>query len=157
MPPHLHLDDFICFGLYSSGHSFTRAYRPYLEPLGLTYPQYVVLIVLWAEQDAGKDALSVGQIGEQVCLETSTLTPLLKRLETQGLVERNRAPHDERQVLVRLSTKGLELKTRGQAIPHRMLEASNLDPDWLKALNQQIRTLKEALETTLSIEPTQGT
>ncbi len=84
----LKIDNFVCFALYSAGHAFTRLYKPLLDPLGLTYPQYLVMAVLWE-----KDGRTVGEIGEKLLLESSTLTPLLKRLETAGMVRRTRENH----------------------------------------------------------------
>src|SRR6185369_571566 len=90
-------DDFICFAIYSAGHAFSRVYKPLLEKLGVTYPQYLVLVALWA-----KDGQTVGELGEVLFLESSTLTPLLKRLEGLELVTRSRDPSEERQVRIRL-------------------------------------------------------
>lgn len=106
----LRLDDQLCFALYSASHLMTKAYRPMLTALGLTYPQYLALLVLWEADD-----LTVGALGERLFLDSGTLTPLLKRMEAQGLVERRRDPADERQVRIRLTEAGrkLEAETRG--------------------------------------------
>ena len=98
----LKIDNFICFALYSAGHAFTRLYKPLLDPLGLTYPQYLVMAVLWE-----KDGRTVGEIGEKLLLESSTLTPLLKRLETAGMLRRTRDQDDER--VVRISVNDATL------------------------------------------------
>ncbi len=105
----LRLDDQLCFALYSASHLMTKAYRPMLSALGLTYPQYLALLVLWEADD-----LTVGALGERLFLDSGTLTPLLKRMEAQGLVERRRDPADERQVRIRLTEAGraLEAETR---------------------------------------------
>ncbi|OYX10924.1 MAG: hypothetical protein B7Z15_12740 [Rhizobiales bacterium 32-66-8] len=105
VPDHLRTADFLCFAIYSTGHALTRVYKPLLDGLGLTYPQYLVMVSLWAPDD-----LTVGQIGERLMLETSTLTPLLKRMETAGLVRRTRDSADERVVRVTLSPEGRALQ-----------------------------------------------
>ena len=96
--PVLDVDDHLCFAIYSAGHAFNRIYKPLLGELGLTYPQYLVMVALWA-----KDDQTVGSLGEKLLLESSTLTPLLKRLEGIGYLTRTRDPADERQVRVRLT------------------------------------------------------
>ncbi len=103
----LKIDNFICFALYSAGHAFTRLYKPLLDPMGLTYPQYLVMAVLWE-----KDGRTVGEIGEKLLLESSTLTPLLKRLEAAGMVRRTRDQVDERVVRIQLTPKGAALKQK---------------------------------------------
>ena len=108
----LRLDEHLCFALYTASHAFTRAYAPLLAELGLTYPQYIVMIVLWERDD-----LSVKQLGERLALDSGTLTPLLKRLQQAGLVTRHRDPADERVVRVRLTSAGTKLATRAQGIP----------------------------------------
>jgi DNA-binding MarR family transcriptional regulator len=106
------LDDQICFALYTASRAITRAYAPLLEPLGLTYPQYLTMLVLWEGDD-----LPVKQLGDRLCLDSATLTPLLKRLEQQGLVERNRDSADERVVRIRLTADGRAMRTRAKKIP----------------------------------------
>src|SRR4030095_8240519 len=96
----LRLDNQICFAVYSTAHAFNRFYKPLLDKLGLTYPQYLVMLVLWEE-----DGLPVKEIGERLFLDSGTLTPLLKRLEAAGLVKRTRSKEDERQVIVALTTQ----------------------------------------------------
>src|SRR6201984_1972917 len=93
--------ELLCFAVYSAGHAFNRAYRPLLDQLGLTYPQYLVMVSLWA-----KDDQTVGELGETLCLESNTLTPLLKRLEAMGILDRSRDPSDERQGRGRLANTG---------------------------------------------------
>ena len=95
------LDDFLCFAVYSASHAFNRLYKPLLDELGLTYPQYLVMVTLWERDDR-----TVGEIGERLFLESNTLTPLLKRMEAAGLVSRSRDPADERQVRLRLTAEG---------------------------------------------------
>lgn len=106
------LDEQLCFALYAASRAFTRAYAPLLEPLGLTYPQYVVLLVLWET-----DGLSVGELGERLGLDSGTLTPLLKRLEAAGIVTRTRDPGDERVVRVALTPDGKRLEKKAAEIP----------------------------------------
>jgi DNA-binding MarR family transcriptional regulator len=109
------LDNQLCFAIYSASHAFTRAYRPFLEPLGLTYPQYLVLLVLW-----DRDGLRVKEIGARLFLDSGTLTPLLKRLETLGYVRRLRDPRDERQVAVTLTAAGRSLEAKAASIPDEL-------------------------------------
>lgn len=108
-PLSLRLDDQLCFALYSASHLMTRAYRPMLNALGITYPQYLALLVLWEADD-----LTVGSLGEKLFLDSGTLTPLLKRLEAQGLIERRRDPADERQVRIRLTEAGRTLQAEAR-------------------------------------------
>jgi DNA-binding MarR family transcriptional regulator len=108
----LHLDEQLCFALYSASRAVTRAYAPLLRPLGLTYPQYLVLLVLWE-----RDGASVGQLGERLALDSGTLTPLLQRLEHQGLVERRRGDDDERVVRIHLTPAGRALRGKARKIP----------------------------------------
>ncbi|WP_029350436.1 MarR family transcriptional regulator [Bosea sp. 117] len=111
----LKLNNFLCFAVYSANHAFNRVYKPMLDQLGLTYPQYLVMLVLWRA-----DGQTVGQIGERILLETNTLTPLLKRMETAGLVRRTRDAQDERQVRIHLTEKGRALHEQAQRIPKEM-------------------------------------
>ena len=133
-------DDLICFAVYSAGHAFNRVYKPLLDELGLTYPQYIVMISLWA-----KDDQTVGELGELLFLESSTLTPLLKRLETIGYLTRSRDPADERQVRIRLSNAGRALQKKARDIPRCILEASGLSLADLRRLQRQISSLRQNL------------
>jgi DNA-binding MarR family transcriptional regulator len=133
-------DDLICFAVYSAGHAFNRVYKPLLDELGLTYPQYMVMISLWA-----KDDQTVGELGELLFLESSTLTPLLKRLETIGYLTRSRDPADERQVRIRLSNAGRALQKKARDIPRCILEASGLSLADLRRLQRQISSLRQNL------------
>ncbi|WP_456243236.1 MarR family winged helix-turn-helix transcriptional regulator [Zavarzinia marina] len=128
----LHLDDQLCFALYSASHLMTRAYRPMLGALGLTYPQYLAMLVLWEADD-----LTVGALGERLFLDSGTLTPLLKRLEALGLVERRRDPADERQVRVRLSDAGRALEA--EARRHYEILVCNLG-----STGDEVRALRDA-------------
>jgi MarR family transcriptional regulator, organic hydroperoxide resistance regulator len=132
--------DFICFAIYSTGHAFSRVYKPLLESLGVTYPQYLVLVSLWA-----KDDQTVGSLGEVLLLESSTLTPLLKRLEKEGFVDRNRDPADERQVRVRLTQKGAALQEKARDFPSCVDAATGLLPDALSVLRDSILSVRAAL------------
>lgn len=136
----LKLDDFICFALYSANHAMNRLYKPMLDALNLTYPQYLVMVTLWEE-----DGQTVGGIGEKLFLESSTLTPLLKRLEAAGFIQRTRSKEDERQVLISLTSEGVALKKKAAEIPPCILDASNTTADELARLRTEIVTLREAL------------
>ncbi len=135
------LSEFLCFALYSASHAFNRLYKPLLDELGLTYPQYLVMVTLWERDDR-----TVGDIGEQLFLESNTLTPLLKRMEAAGLVSRSRDPADERQVRLRLTNEGRALLDKARRVPPCVLEATGLTVDEARSLTDQIG----ALRTTLS-------
>ncbi|WP_394828776.1 MarR family winged helix-turn-helix transcriptional regulator [Pendulispora albinea] len=111
----LRLDEQLCFALYSASRALTRAYADLLEPLGLTYPQYLVLLVLWEE-----DGATVKRLGERLELDSGTLTPVLKRLEQQGIVARRRSAEDERVVHVHLTAEGKALKSKARRVPPSM-------------------------------------
>ncbi|HWL67890.1 MAG TPA: MarR family transcriptional regulator [Geminicoccus sp.] len=134
------LDDQLCFAVYSAGMAIQRAYKPLLDGLGLTYPQYLVLNVLWRE-----DGQTVGGIAERLALESSTLTPLLKRLEAAGLVRRTRNPGNERQVMVELTGRGRDLRARAGCLGEALLAASGQSPSQLAELNRDIRRLRDAV------------
>jgi DNA-binding MarR family transcriptional regulator len=134
------LDDQLCFALYSASRAVTRAYGPLLEPLGLTYPQYVTMLVLWEHDD-----LSVSEIGERLLLDSGTLTPLLKRLEQQELVRRTRSADDERVVRIELTPKGRALRKKAVGVPEALACSAGFDatdPQHLAAL----LALKEQLQ-----------
>ncbi|MEF0863106.1 MULTISPECIES: MarR family winged helix-turn-helix transcriptional regulator [Rhizobium] len=136
----LKLDTFICFALYSANHAMNRLYKPMLDELNLTYPQYLVMVTLWEE-----DGQTVGGIGEKLFLESSTLTPLLKRLEAAGFIRRTRSKEDERQVLIRLTSEGTALKKKATGIPACILDASDTTANELTRLKVEIIKLREAL------------
>jgi DNA-binding MarR family transcriptional regulator len=126
----LRLDLQLCFPLYATSNAITRAYRPLLEPLGLTYPQYLVMMVLWESAPLG-----VGAIGDRLFLDSGTLTPLLKRLEAQGRVRRRRDGSDERRVLVELTSSGRALKEAARKVPESLacrLLGSSVDPQRMR-------------------------
>jgi DNA-binding MarR family transcriptional regulator len=132
--------DYLCFSLYAANLAVGRRYKPLLDPLGLTYPQYLVLVAL---RETG--AQPVGALGERLCLETNTLTPLLKRMAAAGLVTRRRNPADERVVLVGLSAEGTALAERARDIPARLLDGNVADLPRLAALNAELKALRAAL------------
>lgn len=133
-------DDFICFAVYAAGHALNRVYKPLLDTLGLTYPQYLAMVALWEQ-----DAQTVGGLGEKLFLESSTLTPLLKRLESAGYIRRERSTEDERVVVIRLSAAGIRLKEKAVGIPGCIVEASGRDAADLTRLRAEIVALREAL------------
>jgi DNA-binding MarR family transcriptional regulator len=134
------LDELLCFSIYSASHAFNQLYRPVLDEIGLTYPQYLVLVVLWAGNEQ-----TVGDIGRALHLDSSTLTPLLKRLETAGYVTRNRNPEDERQVLVRLTQEGKALRERARAVPTCAENAVKLPVASIKRLLADVSSLRDML------------
>ncbi|TIL71575.1 MAG: MarR family transcriptional regulator [Mesorhizobium sp.] len=136
----LPLDDQLCYAIYSAGMAIQRVYKPLLDDLGLTYPQYLVLNVLWRE-----DKLTVGSIAERLALESSTLTPLLKRLEAAGLLRRTRNPANERQVVVALTDKGRELRSRAGCLADALLSSSGQSPADLNQINRDVRELRDAI------------
>ncbi|MES2053823.1 MAG: MarR family transcriptional regulator [Pseudomonadota bacterium] len=136
----LKLDNQLCFALYSTSLAMTRLYKPLLDELGLTYPQYLVMLVLWE-----KDGLMVSELGERLYLDSGTLTPLLKRLESSGLISRIRAVEDERRVHITLTAAGRKLKARAARIPGCILSASQCSIPELIALTQQVQALRQQL------------
>lgn len=138
--PPVPLEEQLCFAIYSAGIAIQRAYKPLLDALGLTYPQYLVLNVLWRE-----DAQTVGSIAQQLALESSTLTPLLKRLETAGLIRRTRNPENERQVIVSVTEEGMALRSRAGCLGDTLLQASGETPAALSKLNREIAHLRDAV------------
>lgn len=138
--PPLPLDEQLCYAIYSAGMAIQRVYKPLLDELGLTYPQYLVLNVLWRE-----DSQTVGGIADRLALESSTLTPLLKRLEVAGLVRRTRNPANERQVVVALTDQGRELKSRAGCLADALLSASGQSPTHLNEITRDVRELRNAI------------
>jgi len=132
----LRLDRQLCFALYGAANRVTRLYRPMLEALGLTYPQYLAMLVLWEASPR-----TVGALGEALDLESSTLTPLLKRLEAQGLVARTRDPEDERRVVVTLTETGAALRDKARAVPEQLFCKLNLQLDELGDLRERLKAL----------------
>jgi len=138
--PPLKLDDFLCFAVYSAGHAFNRLYRPLLDRLGLTYPQYLAMVALWEA-----DGRTVGELGARLGLESNTLTPLLKRLQAMGLVDRARDQEDERVVRLRLTDKGRALEGPACAVPAELLAASGLDLSAVTRIRGELAALNAAL------------
>ena len=141
----LALDHQLCFKLYAASRAVTRAYKPMLDQLGLTYPQYLAMLVLWEWHAAAPALPTVRALGQRLMLDSGTLTPLLKRLELAGLVQRSRAAEDERRVHVELTTAGRRLKLRARKIPGCLLQAAQCSLQELNALTQQVRTLRDRL------------
>ncbi|WP_151809512.1 MarR family winged helix-turn-helix transcriptional regulator [Acinetobacter seifertii] len=133
----LKLENQLCFLIYSTNLALNQLYRKLLTPLGITYPQYLVMLVLWE-----KDEITVSEIGNKLFLESSTLTPILKKLEAIQLVNRTRSKEDERQVIITLSEKGKELKQQAVNIPAHILEASSCDMTTLLSLKDQLTQLR---------------
>jgi len=137
------LGSMLCFTVYSTAHAFTRAYKPLLDALGLTYPQYLAMFALWEN-----DNLSVKEIGELLHLDSGTLTPLLKRLETMGLVRRARDPADERSVRISLTKAGLEMRCKERSVHEGLMGACGHTNDELAALTAQLVRVRDALNGT---------
>jgi len=135
--PELLLDNQLCFALYSTTLAMTKTYRPLLAALGLTYPQYLVMLVLWEQ-----DGITVSSIGERLFLDSATLTPLLKRLETACVLTRTRAIEDERQVIVTLTSAGRKMKEAAKAVPKGLTYAMACPPATLEKLASQLALLR---------------
>jgi DNA-binding MarR family transcriptional regulator len=140
----LTLDRQMCFALYSASLAMTKLYKPLLSVLGLTYPQYLVMLVLWE-----KDAIQVSTLKERLFLDYGTLTPLVKRLEKHGLLARQRSPEDERQVIVRLTEKGKSLQQEAARIPQRVASASGCSLAELEDLKTELCALRNLLHSHL--------
>ena len=134
------LDDQLCFALYSASRAVTAAYRPLLTELNLTYPQYLVLLVLWEEGRA-----NVGRLCERLHLDSGTLSPLLKRLESVGYVTRERSSDDERRVEVVLTAAGKRLQTKASRVPERLMARSQMSPDELVSLRDAVLRLTDTV------------
>lgn len=135
-------EELICYTIYSASHAFNRSYTPMLKKIGLTYPQYIALTVLWE-----KDNVSVGTLCERLRLESSTLTPLLKRLETMGHIARNRGTKDEREVYVTLTKSGKSLRKHAGDITKCIINATGYDLETLDSLVKTIAKLRDNLLT----------
>ncbi len=132
----LRLDNQLCFALYGAANRMTRLYRPLLDALGLTYPQYLAMLVLWEQSPR-----TVGALGDALDLDSSTLTPLLKRLEAGGLVERRRDPEDERRVIVALTDQGRALRDQAELIPEQMICALDMPMEAIETLRARLKVL----------------
>jgi DNA-binding MarR family transcriptional regulator len=142
------LDHQLCFALYSASLAMTKLYKPLLDPLGLTYPQYLAMLVLWEG-----DSIMVSQLGERLALDSGTLTPLLKRLESADLVRRLRDAADERRVLLHLTPAGRALKSKALAVPERIACASGCSLDELAALTARLKTLRGQISESTTTTP----
>ncbi|MCQ9163513.1 MULTISPECIES: MarR family winged helix-turn-helix transcriptional regulator [unclassified Arthrobacter] len=140
MPERSILKRQVCFSLYAASRAATAVYRPLLQDLGLTYPQYLVMLLLWEH-----DGVSVRELGEELELDSGTLSPLLKRLEAAGMLERRRTPDDERRVAVHLTPHGAGLREKALAVPSHIAAAAGLTPDGLEQLNATLAKVTAAL------------
>lgn len=136
----LALDNQLCFALYSTNLALHKLYRQVLTPLNLTYPQYLVMLVLWEQDD-----ITVSDIGERLYLDSATLTPLLKRMESAGLLQRQRSRDDERQVVLTLTAAGRALEQQAQRIPDMLRCATDCDPESLSALKASLEAFRQQL------------
>jgi DNA-binding MarR family transcriptional regulator len=134
------LDHQLCFAVYSTAHAFNRVYKPLLDGLGLTYPQYLVMLVLWERDD-----VPVKEIGERLFLDSGTLTPLLKRLAAAGLIKRTRSKDDERKVLIALTPQGQALRDKAKTLPQAILAASACSIGELSAMKNELIALRDRL------------
>lgn len=139
----LRLSNQACFALYAAGLAMNRVYRPLLEAMGLTYPQYLALLLLWEQ-----DGRTLKDLGERLGLDSGTLTPLLKRLEGQGLITRARDPGDERLLRVRLTGQGAALQEQARCLPATILETCGWTPERLAQLRGELNALRDALNKT---------
>ena len=142
-PPSVALDDQLCFALYAASRAVTARYRPMLEAIGLTYPQYLVMMLLWEE-----DNQTVGQLGTRLSLDSGTLSPLLKRLTTAGLVTRHRRVEDERSVAIALTDAGRALRDKADAISEEIICALDLDRDEFRDLKAKLNLVTERVAST---------
>lgn len=134
----LKLDKQLCFPLYAASNLLVRVYRPLLEPLGLTYSQYLVMLVLWE-----RNSVSVGDLGHCLYLDSGTLTPLLKRMENSGFISRSRDPNDERRVIISLNQKGLDVRDEAEKIPQKLFEQVGIIN--IEELRNSMQSLVKAL------------
>jgi DNA-binding MarR family transcriptional regulator len=143
--PQLELDRQLCFALYTAGRAMVRAYGPLLSGAGLTYPQYITLLVLWEEPERAR---TVGELGARLHLDSGTLTPLLKRLAAMGYVARSRDAEDERRVLVSLTAEGLRLRDELASVPRSLFErCGGVDPAEAESLRERLTALAAAIES----------
>ena len=138
------LDNQVCFALHSTSLLMTKVYKPLLQALGLTYPQYLAMLVLWEQ-----DGLTVGEISQRLLTDPGSLTPLLKRLESEGLLKRTRSREDERVVLVQLTDKGHELQQQARQVPQCILQASGRSMQRLQELQAELLDLRAHLQKSI--------
>ena len=138
--PLLKLDNQLCFSVYALSRLITKAYQPMLDALGVTYPQYLVLMLLWEHE-----SLTVKELGEKLLLDSGTLTPLLKRMEQRGWLSRRRATHDERSVVATLLPAGRQLEQQAQEIPTKLGSCFDMSAEQISEMRQQLRPLIDKL------------
>ncbi|MCR5859165.1 MarR family winged helix-turn-helix transcriptional regulator [Mesorhizobium sp. J428] len=141
----IRLDSMLCFAIYATGHAFTRFYKPRLDALGLTYPQYLVLIVLWEGDD-----ITVNTLGSRLFLDSGTITPLIKRLEARGLVRRRRDEDDERQVQIMLTPEGRALREKAMSVPLSVATGTGLTRETADRLRAELLDLRDRLDASAS-------
>jgi DNA-binding MarR family transcriptional regulator len=144
------LDDQLCFSLYGASMAINRAYKPLLDALEITYPQYLVLSTLWET-----DGLSVGAIAERLGLDSSNVTPLVKRMEGAGLVSRARSPTDERQVIVSLTASGQDMRQRSACLGQALFDAAGMSIERLIQLNKDVQAFRDSVARFVSEQPRQ--
>ncbi|CAE6909609.1 Organic hydroperoxide resistance transcriptional regulator [Pseudomonas marincola] len=140
----LHLDNQLCFALYSTSLMMTKVYKPLLQELGLTYPQYLAMMVLWEG-----DGITVGELSTRLITDPGSVTPLLKRLEAEGLLARTRSRTDERVVELHLTEKGRALREKAKAVPACIVRASQQTVEQLQSLKQDLIVLRKSLQDAL--------
>ncbi len=145
--PELHLDNQLCFSLYSLSRKVIQNYTPLLKPLGLTYPQYLVMLVMWQGLENKQAGLAVSQLTERLKLDTGTVTPLLKRMEAKGLLSRQRSKQDERIVIVSLTSDGQTMREAARHIPQALLcqAGAEVDASQLVELRETLKSILESL------------
>lgn len=143
--PLLHLDNQLCFSVYSLSRLITQSYTPLLKPLDLTYPQYLVMLVLWQSAEEGRLQLPIRYLTQRLRLDTGTVTPLLKRIESKGLLVRQRSDMDERIVLIGLTEKGIQLRRKAQHIPLDLLCSAQANPTQVVELRDKLKEMLAAL------------
>jgi MarR family transcriptional regulator, organic hydroperoxide resistance regulator len=141
----LKLDNQLCFALYACSREVTKLYKPFLDELGLTYTQYITLLVLWE-----KDNITVKELGNRLHLDSGTLTPLLKKIETMGLVTRIRDKEDERNVYVKLTDDGIKMKDKAVEIPFKLFCSTGISAEEAVILKDKLRSMLETLEITVT-------
>lgn len=141
LDPQLQLDHQLCFKLYAASRAIIRGYRPMLDALGLTYPQYLAMLVLWEWQQQPPAQATVKALGERLMLDSGTLTPLLKRLQQQGLLLRQRSQVDEREVCLQLTSAGVQLRERVLPLRQQLIESAGLDGEESSVLREQLDQL----------------
>jgi DNA-binding MarR family transcriptional regulator len=139
-PQILKLDNQLCFTIYACSREISRIYRPLLDKLGITYPQYLTLLVLWEHRE-----MTVKELGERLYLDSGTLTPMLKRMEAAGLIRRQRSADDERKVIIRLTERGDTLKEEAYCIPRVLLEQSGISEEEFRELLSRFKSLLQRI------------